>query len=430
MAERLNSPSFGFLTIDITPKRSIPLAGYSARSASFRGVDKELEANVLIILSNGAPVIFIAVDTLFVDADFHSALARSIEIDSGRLLLVASHTHNAPALCQSTPMLGMVDREYFESCIQRISDAIRTKMSTRFTKLEAASNTFAGKFSVNRRRPSWVLNYDELRRGSLPKLKRQIALTRNPHGFADNTLRVWALFSISGKMEAIIWSIAAHPAFYPEANVVSPDFPGTVRSKLRSQFGNDLSVFFVPGFAGSAIPDFPSAFPATLKQAVARCLPFHPLLPYQTMRSYLDYCTTIAQNISTLVQGMNAAVDCSYIAIESLQSPAIFVDRGGARISLNISALGFGELGSMVVSSGELVGEWLPLLNIESTSIATGYGAGRPLYVPTSAQLEEGGYEVEGFQMPFGLCGSFSEDIDSSVKCSFAKVLSNITASL
>lgn len=430
MAERLNSPSFGFLTVDITPKRSIPLAGYSARSGSFDGTAGLLEANILIVASEGAPVIFMTIDTLFVDEYFHSALARSIEIDSDRLLLVASHTHNAPALCQSTPMLGMVDQEYLESCIQQISDAVRRKMSTPFAKMKAVSSTVSGKYAVNRRRPSWVLSYGDLRRGNLPKFRRQIALARNPRGFADNTLKVWALFSISGGMEAIIWSIAAHPAFYPAANVVSPDFPGTVRSQLRSQFGGDLPMFFVPGFAGSAIPDIRSAFPSTLKQLIFASLPFHPLLPRQTMRGYLSYCTTISRDISALVRAMKAPIDCSSIVLERLQSPAIFVDRKGARISLNISALGFAELGSIVVSSGELVGEWLPLLDVASSSIATGYGAGRPLYVPTPAQLEEGGYEVEGFQMPFSLCGNFTVDMESSVKSAFAKVHSRIVASM
>lgn len=430
MVERLNSPSFRFLTVDITPRRSIPLAGYSARLGSFTSIDGELEANILIVISSNAPVILVTIDTLFVDGEFHEALARSIGIDPDRLLLVASHTHNAPALCRSTPALGAVDPEYFENCIEKISDAVRGNLSVRSARLKIASSTFSGKYAVSRRRLSWVLSYGELRKGHLPKLERRIALARNRRGFSDNTLRVWAFFSVSGAVEAIIWSIAAHPAFYPAADVVSPDFPGTVRSHLRSRFGKDLPIFFLPGFAGSAIPDFPSAFPSTLKQLVSACLPFHPLLPHQSMKGYADYCTNLLHDIVASFRTMNAPMDCSSVVMEGIQSPAIFFDKTGAEVSLRLFALGFAGLGSIFISSGELVSEWLPLLDVGNTSIATGYGVGRPLYVPTSAQIEDGGYEVEGFQLPFGLNGNFAADIDDSVKRSFARILCRVAAEM
>lgn len=422
MPEHLDSPLFGFVTVDITPRQPVPLAGYSARSGVYSRIDGGLEANVLLIASDRAFVVLVTLDTLFIDADFHTALAQAIGIDPACLLLVASHTHNAPALARSTPKLGAVDQVYFESCIGRISDAIRAKLSSQFTDMKLAATAFYGNYAVNRRRPSWVVTYSDLKRGHLPKFGRRVAQARNPNGFADNLLKAWAFFSTKG-IEAIIWSVAAHPAFYPRIDTVSPDFPGTVRLQVRRQYGSDFPVLFLPGLAGSAIPNFPPALPLTFKQVVARCLPFHPLLPYQTMQGFCDYCEGVSSSMMAALQLMAPPTTCSTIAVDNMRSPTIFFDSSGAQISLNISALNFSGIMSIVISSGELVSEWVPLLNLPNLSIATGYGVGRPLYVPTSKQVREGGYEVEGFQSAFGLCGRFAEDIDDRVGRSFETIL-------
>jgi len=47
--------------------------------------------------------------------------------------------------------------------------------------------------------------------------------------------------------------------------------------------------------------------------------------------------------------------------------------------------------------------------------LLSGYLAGPALYVPTSPQIEEGGYEVTGFQKPFGRIGKFDGDISRRV---------------
>ncbi|MGN6309961.1 MAG: hypothetical protein ACTHNN_10430 [Xanthobacteraceae bacterium] len=422
MPEHLDSPLFEFVTIDITPSQPVPLAGYSARSGVFRRIDGKLEANVLLIASGPAFVVLVTLDTLFIEAEFHAALAQAIGISPACLLLVASHTHNAPALARSTPSLGAVDEAYYESCIERISGAIKAKLGSQFMELKLAATAVYGGYAVNRRRPSWVLTYSDLKRGRLPKFGKRVAQARNPNGFADNMLKAWAFFSTKG-IEAIIWSIAAHPAFYPRIDSVSPDFPGAVRLQVRRQYGSDLPVLFLPGFAGSAIPNFAPALPLTFKQVVAKSLPFHQLLPYQTMKGFCDYCEGVSSSVMAALELMPSPTICSMMAFENMRSPAVFFDNSGAQISLNMSALNFSGNLSIVISSGELLGEWVPILNLPSSSIATGYGVGRPLYVPTSTQIREGGYEVEGFQSAFGLCGHFAEDVDDRVSRSFKTIL-------
>src|SRR5260370_7860590 len=59
----------------------------------------------------------------------------------------------------------------------------------------------------------------------------------------------------SGMAGAIIWNYACHPTDFPEFLQVSPEFPGIVRSRLRSEFG-DIPILFLQGFAGDVRPPF------------------------------------------------------------------------------------------------------------------------------------------------------------------------------
>ena len=54
----------------------------------------------------------------------------------------------------------------------------------------------------------------------------------------------------------MVWSLAAHAAFFPRFKSISPDFPGMVRKMLQSKYGDQLTVIYLPGFAGSGIPNY------------------------------------------------------------------------------------------------------------------------------------------------------------------------------
>jgi hypothetical protein len=72
----------------------------------------------------------------------------------------------------------------------------------------------------------------------------------------------------------------------------------------------------------------------------------------------------------------------------------------------------------ILAGSGEMLAEWMPLLQPVScggTVLLSGYLAGPVLYVPTSAELPDGGYEVNEFQKRFASIGQFDPDISRLV---------------
>jgi len=71
----------------------------------------------------------------------------------------------------------------------------------------------------------------------------------------------------------------------------------------------------------------------------------------------------------------------------------------------------------ILASNGEMLCEWMPLAQSAAGDevMFSSYMAGAALYLPTSSQIPEGGYEVTGFQAAFGLDGTFDPDISHRV---------------
>jgi hypothetical protein len=73
---------------------------------------------------------------------------------------------------------------------------------------------------------------------------------------------------------------------------------------------------------------------------------------------------------------------------------------------------------NILAGSGEMLAEWSPLLEPVcrgGTTLLSGYLAGPALYVPTSAEVSERGYEVKGFQKKFVVDGEYDPEISRLV---------------
>ena len=86
-----------FLTVDITPTRPVPLAGYASRRGSFKQVDSRLEANITAFPDHG--VVLGSVDTLFVGEAVRRGIAERARIPLSRLMLVSSSYPQRAVAC-------------------------------------------------------------------------------------------------------------------------------------------------------------------------------------------------------------------------------------------------------------------------------------------------------------------------------------------
>lgn len=420
----LRNPRVASAIVDITPTTPMRLAGYSARTAVSSRVADRLEANLLQFGDDrGESLTLISLDTLFVESNFVEALATRVGVSSSSIVIVASHTHNAPSLSRTTPDLGPCHTEYEEFVLAKLAAAHLSLVAERAGRAAEISFTESvGNYCVNRRKPAYTIDYGALRNFQIPRLRYGIALAANELGFADNAIKIFSIF-VDKRPTAVIWSLPAHPAFYPDRLSVAPDFPGTVRKLLRERWGDQLAVLFLPGFAGSAIPRMSSRRPATLKEAILRLLPGRRTLNDFSKETYRAYCNSVARDIINSVESLDRRELIGRIFACNLTSASIFETDSGGSVEMELHLIRLGASFSILLSSGEIVGEWAQFLRYPDGTILSGYAAGRPLYVPTVSQIAEGGYESVGFKRPFGLSGEFHPDLENTVISAFSELM-------
>lgn len=411
----------GFLTVDITPARPAPLAGFAARTRAFTGIDAPLEANLAGFVDGGGQrVVLGSLDTLFVGTATHAAIADAAGLAPERLVLVATHTHNAPSLAPEVPRLGALDPAYRDMVVRRVADAIRRLPAG---PVAAGSAERLAPYNVNRRKPAWVLDYPALRRERRLRFGREIALAPYRQGIVDRTLRCIVLRDGAGTVRAVVWSFACHANRYPRMDRVSPDFPGLVRDQLRARFGTGCAVLYLPGFAGSAIADIPVPVPRTVNEALRIALPFNPYVPWFTPDGFRAWGGKLATTAVACAEAARPAE--AELEHRHARSAPIF--HGTPEIALDLVSLDFGPAGGVVAMTGEVIGEWGPILapHLPPGRIATGYLAGPCLYVPTDAAVRAGGYEADRFRSLFDLDGTFIPDLDRTVGRAVAGLLSD-----
>ena len=137
-----------------SPPHNVPLAGFSP-VRHWDGTGKGLSASILKIeLRTASAIVIVAVDTLFLDEEFQVQLESRLSSNIS-LVLMASHTHFAPALARSVDALGGVDDGYYEAVLDCIANAIQSEVASRPVAMECF--TSSTDLTINRRREASLL---------------------------------------------------------------------------------------------------------------------------------------------------------------------------------------------------------------------------------------------------------------------------------
>src|ERR1700687_5845165 len=231
---------------DITPRRPVMLGGYNKRTAPFPASAARLEANVILIKGPSSRVVIVSTDLLYPGETLRAHLLENLELADDELFFCASHTHFAPMTAPSMLRLGVADAEYVQYVATRITALIK---SIEHQGEPSVCNYHEGRadHSMNRR----LVRFRVTRSG----LARSSGLGPNPNGDRDESVRILEFARPGGKPSAILWNYACHPTDFPEFLQVSAEYPGIVRSRLRSEFG-DIPILFLQGFSGDVRPPF------------------------------------------------------------------------------------------------------------------------------------------------------------------------------
>jgi hypothetical protein len=371
---------------------------------------------------SGSEVLLGSIDTLFLTDRTLSDIEQEVGGRRAPLCLFATHTHFAPSLAPDlpSPHLRVQDYKWYRSAVSRCARTIDSLAELRGEEVTVRYGERATDLNVNRRRHVWFFDYPaSLRHGRISAGWR-VTNAPNRRGLVERRVKALFFENAKGDVKAVIWTFAAHPARSPAPLALSAAFPGLIRSALRRRFGADCAVVYLPGLAGSVIPKVPLRWPRTPGEAVMRLLPF-----YYANRSFSEngYRKWVAKLLSELMlaydaRGSNAPA--SHVSLRRTSVPGIFHARNGTAqpAPLQLVRVSLAPGIDILAGSGEMLAEWLPLLEPlcrGGAVLLSGYLAGPVLYVPTSAELPDEGWEVKGFQPLFGLDGDYDPDISRLV---------------
>lgn len=404
---------------DITPDRPLPLAGFVERRGLSSAIEDRLEvAGVCFRDADGRVALILSYDLMFVGGELADAVVSyavsTFGVRPADIMLLASHTHFAPATDSTKPILGVVDDSYLRQVI-----AASRAFVTRLIEAEALPARLlhgrgSSEAAINRRLP-WPL--PNLGRGRFAW--GEAVMAPNADGALDKAIDVIRVVGEGGATRAILWRYTCHPTGFPDATRVGPDYIGPVRRRLRGEFGDDVPVVFLPGFAGDARPRTPDR-PASLHKFLDVAIHGPCFTPFD-LPGWRRWCDALAGDVlqaaqaaeeTQPAQGRLASAACD-LPLERV------VDGAGGERAIAFRRLVVGNTLDLVAVGAE------PLVGLRALvpwpgAWPVGYLSDVFGYWPTDADIRLGGYEVRDFLGAFGLSGRLRNGLDDVFRRSLA----------
>jgi hypothetical protein len=407
---------------DVTPRdRQIRLAGYALRKAPVSTILDPIEISAVLLESSGQRCLIFSFDLMIVGSELqdmiHSGLRRQ-GYRPDEIMLLASHTHYAPATDQACQPLGVPDMAFVNHVAEAAANLVRQIHLQEPSEVDL--DVFQGQLNhaINRRR-HWP--FPTLGRTYGFRLT-SVSLAPNPSGPKDEQATVVLLRKAdNGQALGVIWHYTCHPTAVVPANVISADYPGAVRRALRQRFG-EIPCVFVQGFCGDIRPNMATSTEAIgLRERLGRIIRLiasGPTFAVPSPEDWVRWSQSLATNVCDIAKG-NPARTFSPASLQSGSARiplSAFFEGSAPDKMLAAQVVRVGEALEIVALSAEANVEWERILDdavpAPSTRIRlyAGYLGALFGYLPTAAQVPEGGYEVEGFQRLFGLSGRFDSD--------------------
>lgn len=398
-------------SVDINPSKPCPLGASRNVASLFDRIDTTLEANIMILsTAQEATVLLISIDALYVGPRFMAEISARTGFPTETIIVIPSHTHQAPMLDETKPGLGLVDDEHFLFVVGAIVSAIIALGHEHGYATNMISSYGQSNHSINRR----------LMVGGT------IMLAPNPDGFRDETISVMLLKNSSGTPIAALWSYGCHPVGYPRSRSVSAHYPGVVRSYIRRRLGAlKLPVLFAQGFSANTRPSV-TRIPQSGRDIVARLLK-GPRFSTMNSATYQFWSRSLARKVGGVMSSADRRYAQAVTGAELFTTSIPFSRIGSpneAQSSVTAKYLRFlsedRSVGVLTISA-EVPAELGGLFRADAPDdmlFTAGCADATFGYLPLSHWLREGGYEAVGF------LGSFS--LDSVKKSAVDEVITAV----
>ncbi|MEF3307175.1 neutral/alkaline non-lysosomal ceramidase N-terminal domain-containing protein [Paenibacillus sp. GYB003] len=419
----------GTAKIDITPARPIPLAGFGNRSGPYLGVNRRLFARVNVFEqeSGGSTrrLLIAQGDIIWWGSErmerIRSELGSRFGIGPADVILSAQHTHGGPQTSTLfCDVLGLPDEDY----LRELDEALLRGVEQAVARLEPVT-VWRGKgecvVGVNRRK----------------LVGGRMTMAPNPEGPLDPDVNVVRFRKEDGSTKAVFLHYACHPTT-TNSNYVTSEYPGVAAERLEATIGCGAVVSFLQGCTGNVRPalhrdgkfysgteEDVARLGRTLADEVERVLagPMEEIapaleagrravaqLPFQELPTKERLEASVAEG------GVSAQWGRKLLGDPNRLRPSIPLELTLLRLSGDLSFLAMD--GEIVLEYGEYIkrrtgGRTLPM----------GYSNGMIGYVPTAAQIEEGGYEGKDSGVYFALPAAFAPEIENVIKSAIDELI-------
>ena len=413
----------GVASVDITPDRSLWMAGFARRKRPSQGVALPLHAKALALKgAGGRTAVLLTMDLLGITAEMSarvaSAVGRRHGIRRSEILFNASHTHCGP----------IVDEQL--SVAYDLSAAQWAEIRAYTTRLETRLTAVAGD-AIARMRPAAV-SYGRGEAGFAAN--RRVAFS--PRGPVDHSVPILRVDTARGDPMALVFGYACHNTTLQDGFVeYHGDYAGVAQALLEERHPG-MTALFVAGCGADANPmprgtlDLVRQHGAELAAAVDRALTSTealapPLrtaygtasLPFadESVRERWRRQLTIEQVYLQRHAALMKTVIERYGKLPAVQPAPVQVWRIGPRLE-NRTAPQTRDPGlTMVALGGEVVVDYALRLERDYPGRrlwVSGYSNDVFGYVPSLRVLREGGYEGADAMIYYGRPGPFAETVE------------------
>lgn len=398
--------------VDVTPPVGHSLCGGWIKPVE--AVDDPLEAIGLVILGHGLPLVICAVDWTGLLNEAHwawrVALAEAAGTTPDRVSVQCVHQHNAPFACLEAQRIvsepgdlpDIVDVDFFETCLQRIRQAVSTSLLTpRPLTHIACAEAEVQQVASNRR----ILGSDGRVASQRGSSSRDPQHQQLPEGLIDPMLKTVAFYDGDTKLAACHY-YACHPMSYYGDGRVSADFCGLAR-KLRQQAEPNCTHLYFNGCGGNigagkyndGSPEMRPILTGRIHDAMQRSEAL--LIPSPIDR--LDWIThdfvPPADTDRWDEQQLIETIRDSRRSVVNRNRPAYtlaFLRRSREQFPITLAGLHVNNI-SMLHLPAECFIEYQ--LHAQSAApqrfvACAAYGDGGPWYIPTAEAFPQGGYAV------------------------------------
>ena len=405
----------GVARVDITPRESIWLAGYGARTKPSEGVLEPIYAKALALQDEtGAITVLVTSDLLGFPKDVADPIADQVRAKYGigreRLALNSSHTHSGPVIGNMLrPAYGMspeheaVVRRYTSRLIDQVVGLIGNAMQ----KLEPAQVSFSqglAGFAVNRRRVT--------QRG-LP-------------GPVDHDVPVLAVRAAeSGLLRAVVFGYACHNTVLADY-VINGDYAGFAQEALEKAHPGATAMFVEDcGADANPLPrrsvELARRYGAILADAVDEVLRGKMRPQSGPIKAAFELVDIAFQPPPSRQEFQSRLSDHDVSRARHAKYMLSIYERDGKLPSRYPYPVQVWRLGSglqWIILGGEVVVDYSLRLKKQygwdDTWVAA-YSNDVFAYIPSLRVLKEGGYEGGGAMIPYGQPSPFTESVEETI---------------